>query len=145
MELDGKALRITPASFANAMELQTAVAEALKGTKLDLSGLAGAGLDSEIEDLAGPIGTMVSGVLSVITSKRVENALFECCKTALIGDDKITRDFFEDPEKRELYYPIMTEVVKVNLGPFFKRLGSLFGGAEGMLSAFLKLKSTSSS
>lgn len=141
MELNGKELRVTVASFARAMELQTAVAEALKGTKLDLTGLSSAGLESEVEDLAGPINTMLTGILSVITSKRVENALFECCTTALWGDEKIDRAFFEPEDRRELYFPIMTEIVKANLGPFFKRLGSLFGGAEGLLSGFLKLKS----
>lgn len=141
MDLAGKNLRITPASFAGALELQAAVAEALKGTKLDLGGLTNATMESDVSDLAGPLETLAGMVLSVITSKRVENALFDCCKTVLWGEDKVDRDFFEDIEHRELYFPIMTEVVKANLGPFFKRLGSLFGGAEDLLSGFLKSKS----
>ena len=66
--------------------------------------------------------------LSVITSKRVKDALFKCAEKALVGADKVDRSFFESVENREFYYPIMTEVIKVNLGPFFKSLGSLFGG-----------------
>jgi hypothetical protein len=79
--------------------------------------------------------------LSVITSKRVNQALFKCCETALLGDDKIDRNFFESVENRELYYPIMVEVIKVNLGPFFKKIGSLFGGQGNILAGFLKSKS----
>lgn len=142
MELAGKRLLVTPGNFAAAMELQAAVAEALKGTKLDLGGLAGAGLETDIADLAGPLDTILNSLLSIVTSKRVEAALFDCAKTVVWGEDKITRDFFESIENRELYFPIMTEVVKANLGPFFKRIGSLLGGAEGMLSGFLKSKST---
>jgi len=129
------------------MELQDAVGEALKGSKVDLRGVAGLTgggaslLDADVGELSGPIETIAGMVLSVVTSKRVKEALFKCSEKALYGTDKVDRDFFEKVENRELYYPIMTEVVKANLGPFFKRIGSLFGGPGNLLSNFLKSKS----
>jgi hypothetical protein len=130
------------------MELQDAVGEALKGSKMDFRGLGsvlGDGgienvLDGDIGELSGPIESIIGMVLSVVTSRRVKNALFKCAEKALMGEDKINRDFFDAVENREFYYPIMTEVIKVNLGPFFKSLGSLFGGPGNLLSNFLKSK-----
>ena len=144
MELNGKRFICQPAGFEAAMELQEAVAEALKGNKLDLGGLTGEKasnlLETDIGELSGPLETIIGMVLSVITSKRVKAALFVCCEKVLVGDDKVNKDFFELVDNRELYYPIMTEVVKVNLGPFFKRVASLFGGHGSLISAFLKQK-----
>jgi len=144
-QLNGKRFLINPAGFEDAMELQEAVAEALKGSKLDLKGItsadAGNLLETDISELSGPLETVIGMALSVITSKRVKTALFKCCEKVLLGDDKVNRDFFENVDNRELYYPIMMEVVKVNLGPFFKRIGLLFGGQGGPLSLFLKSKS----
>lgn len=152
MELNGKRLIITPASFDDAMELQDAVGEALKGTKMDFRGISGlfgkedkkegSILDADLGELSGPIETIAGMVLSVVTSKRVKDALFKCAEKVILGNDKVDRDFFETVENRELYYPLMTEVIKVNLGPFFKRIGSLFGGPGNLLSGFLKSKST---
>lgn len=144
-QLEGKRLLITPASFEDAMDLQEAVADSLKGSRLDfkgLNGLAGDNLmETDLQELSGPIETIVGMALSVITSKRVKASLFKCCERVVYGDSKVDRDFFESVENRELYYPIMTEVVKVNLGPFFKRLGLLFGGQGNLLSRFLTSKS----
>ncbi len=147
LQLNGKRLIVTPAGFADAMELQGAVAEALKGSKLNLAGIdLGGGvagvLESDLSDVSGPLESLAGMVLGVVTSKRVENALFKCAEKVLWGDDKVNRDFFEPVDNRELYYPIMVEVVKANVGPFFRKLGSMFGEAGGLLSSFLKSKST---
>ena len=147
MDINGKRFIVQPAGFEDAMELQEAVADALKGAKLDLNGvseaLANGGdiLEADVGKLSGPLESIIGMALSVITSKRVKQALFKCCETVIVGDDKVNRDFFEKVENRELYYPIMMEVVKVNLGPFFKRIGSLFGGPGSLITAFLKSKS----
>lgn len=148
MELNGKRFIVQPAGFEDAMELQEAVADALKGAKLDLNGvsdaLANGGdiLEADVSKLSGPLESIIGMALSVITSKRVKQSLFKCCdKIVLVGDENVNREFFENVDNRELYYPIMMEVVKVNLGPFFKRIGSLFGGPGSLITAFLKSKS----
>lgn len=148
VQLNGKRLLITPASFEDAMELQDAVGESLKGTKLDFKGLTGLGtgngadiLGADISELAGPLETILGMGLSVITSKRVKAALFKCAEKAIYGDAKVDRDFFENVDNRELYYPIMMEIVKVNLGPFFKKVSSLFTGPGNLFQKFLQSKS----
>jgi len=148
MELNGKRFIVQPAGFEDADELQTAIMEGLKGSKIDLSGLSEALaegeniLEADIGKMSGPIESIIGMALSVCTSKRVKQALFKCCdKIVLVGDENVNREFFENVDNRELYYPIMMEVVKVNLGPFFKRIGSLFGGPGSLITAFLKSKS----
>lgn len=57
---------------------------------------------------------------------------------ALLGTEKIDRDFFEAAEHRELYYPIMYEVITVNVGPFLKGLASKFGALAGIAKSIPK-------
>lgn len=145
VQVNGKRLLITPAAFEDAMELQDAVGNALKGAKLDLKGLdnvdASKLLETDVSTLSGPLESIIGMALSVVTSKPVRAALFKCCEKAVYGEDRVTREFFEAEANRELYYPIMVEVVKVNLGPFFRKVSSLFMGHGGMLQRFLASKS----
>lgn len=115
--MDG--LRITPASFADAMTLQKAMMKAIKGSNVELPG-------STKDDIS--LSGFIDALASTISSDEVESALFKCAEKAIYNDQKITRDFFEPVENRELYYPIMLEVVKENIGPFTKKIVSLFSG-----------------
>jgi hypothetical protein len=129
MNINGKELMISPASFSDAMALQKAIGRALKGTKLELP-------DSVTTDVSPEkLGDIIGAVLNVATSDDVEAALFACASRAVYGADreKISRDFFETLENRELYYPIMVEIIKVNIGPFFKGLVSKFAAAGALL------------
>ena len=132
MQLNGMELKITPASFSDAMALQKAIGRALKGTKFTMPTMvkdAKGDIDlgkSDI-DLVGVIDL----VLGVAVSDEVQACLFACSARALLGQDKIDADFFEKVEHRELYYPIMVEIIKVNVGPFFKGLASKFGALVG--------------
>jgi hypothetical protein len=132
MQLNGMELKITPASFSDAMALEKAIGRALKGTKFTMPTIIqdGAGkvdLEKSDIDLVGVIDL----VLGAAVSDEVETCLFSCAQTALLGTSKIDRDFFEKVEHRELYYPIMVEIIKVNVGPFFKGLASKFGALAG--------------
>jgi hypothetical protein len=121
MQLNNKELRITAGSFADAMALQKAIGRALKGSKLELP-------ESMTVDMApDKLGDIIGAVLGVATSDEVEACLFACSARAVLGQDKIDRDFFENVDNRELYYPIMVEIIKVNVGPFIKGLASKFG------------------
>lgn len=132
MKIGNKELRITPASFDDAMALQKAVGRSLKGSKIEIPG----SLDDEVtSDLLSDIVNMV---LSVAVDDEVEAALFTCCERALIGEEKIDRDYFEDADNRQYFYPIMIEILKVNLAPFFKNLLSSFGVTAKKLTDFLK-------
>lgn len=122
MQINGKELMITPASFSEAMALQKAIGRALRGTKLELPENMTAQIDPST------FGDIIGAVLGVATSDDVEAALFACSSRALYGPTKepVNRDFFEKVENRELYYPIMIEIIKVNVGPFFKSLISKY-------------------
>lgn len=129
MQLNGKNLTVTPGSFSEAMALQKAIGRALKGTKLELP-------ESSTIDLSpDKIGDILGMVLGVATSNEVEDCLFACSARAVLGQDKIDRDFFEKVENRELYYPIMVEVIKVNVGPFIKGLASQFGALGALVTS----------
>ncbi len=129
MKFDKKKLRITLSSFEDAFELQDSIARALKGNGLDIP---------EGKDVDINISTFLDAALSTIANKEVRICLFKCAEKALYGEDKIDNDFFEAKENRELYYPIMMEILKENVGPFMNGLLSLFGGIGGNLKNFLK-------
>jgi len=115
--MDG--LRITPASFSDARALERAITKAIKGSNIEIPG-------SIKEDIK--LSGFIDAIASTISSEEVENALFKCAEKAIYKDQRINRDFFEPVENRELFYPIMAEVVKENVGPFMKRIASLFPG-----------------
>lgn len=135
MQLNGKELRITPASFSDASALQKAIGRALKGSRFDLSSLPGS---SKEELPPGFLESAIGMILNVAVSDEVEEALFKCSERALLGTDVINRDFFEAAEHRELYYPIMYEVIAVNVGPFLRGLASKFGALAGIAKSIPK-------
>lgn len=137
MTVAGKELRVTPAPFADALALQKAVGRALRGNKIDLP-------ENLTADLSGgQISGIIDAILSVIVSDDVEECLFRCAQRALLGEQKIDRDFFERVENREHYYPIMYAIAEANLGPFFKVLTSGLGDLVGGAIENLKRKSSS--
>ena len=120
MQIKGSELKITPAGFSDALALEKAIGRALKGTRLELPETVTAEISPDMfSDIAGAL-------LGVATSDEVESCLFKCAERALVGTDKVDRAFFEDIDNRQYFYPIMVEVIKVNVGPFFKGLGSQF-------------------
>jgi hypothetical protein len=126
MKIKGVELRVTPASFELADELQNEVMRALE--KSDIT------LDTEID------ANILNPLLSVAGSKEIKKLLFECCKTVLFGEETVNKDFFEKVENRELFYPIMIEVMRVNLLPFFQGLLSQFQGGGGILESIMQKK-----
>lgn len=135
MTIDGKELRITPTSFDEAMDLKDAIEIAIKGGQLNIS------TDILEKDLSeSDFGNILKTVLSVDCSKEIRACLFKCAERAVLGTDKITRDWFEDVNNRQYYYQIMFEVMRVNLSPFFAKIFSLFSGTEGKIGNILKSK-----
>lgn len=128
------------------MALQKALGRAIQGQRLDFGGVSSdiikkdstGKLDVASIDLSGAGGiatTILNLLLGPACSDEVEAAAMACAKKWYTesGKDPIDRDFFEKPEHRELYYPIMVEVIKVNCGPFIKGLVLSFGGLGAML------------
>ncbi len=135
MQITGQELKITQSSFADAKALEKAIGRALKGN-------GSISLPGSLEDEATPdtMSTIIDAVLSVAISDEVERALFKCAERALVGTEKVDQDFFEKAENREHFYPIMIEIIKVNVAPFFKNLLSQFGDLIPNLGNFLKSK-----
>jgi hypothetical protein len=131
-KMDKSLLEITLASFESAMDLQDAIVGALRGNgmNVDLSE------NAAIENME--IGGFLDAALSVIGDKRVRSALFDCSRSAIYDKKQIDLDFFEN--NRELYYPIMVEILKANIGPFVSGLISSLSAAGVNLENFQKQK-----
>jgi hypothetical protein len=131
-KMDKSLLRITLGSFEEAIDLQDAIVGALRGNgmNVDLSE------NAAIENME--IGGFLDAALSVIGDKKVRAALFECAGRAEYNNQKINIDFFEN--NRELYYPIMIEILKANVGPFVGGLISSLSEAGVNLENFQKQK-----
>lgn len=139
MKFNKNKLQVTPSSFRDALQLEKAIAKAISASSLKI------GFDSlDANDIANAeisddtLGEVIKTMLTVVVDDSVEKALFDCAKKANYDKEKITEDFFENVENRELYFPIMIEIVKVNVGPFVKSLFSQFGGLIGNLKGILK-------
>ena len=141
MLIEGKELTITPAGFADVFALKRALALAVKrdGINFDMGGFS---IDEEnpAKSQVGNIGEILDSILEVATDPDVQKWLFKCCERVLYGKYKVDKDFFEESENRQYYYPIMIEVIKVNLSPFFGKLGSLFANLPGVTELFQKQK-----
>jgi hypothetical protein len=131
MGFDKAKLKISMASFRDATALKNALALALKGNGLKLP--------DSVESEGLEVDTLIDSMMSVIADDKIMDTLFQCSKKALYNDNKVDEDFFDKSEEnRELYFPIMIEVIKKNVGPFVKGLLSSFGEVGGKLKNFLK-------
>ena len=143
MTIKGKKLIITPSTFDEATDLKDAVENAIKEGRLCIdikdSSIDNLSLDSITPD---SFTSLLNVILTLDSGKRVRQCLFVCAERAVLGEDKIDKDFFETVENREYYYKIMLEVLKVNLFPFFKGLSLKLKdlGIWGMIKNILKQK-----
>jgi len=153
MKISGVEIHIELAEFRDALALQKALGRSLKGQKLDLAGVSSdvikkddsGNIDVSSVDLSGAGGiatTILNLLLGPVCSDEVESAALACAKKCYVEStrDPINMDFFDKPENRELYYPIMVEVIKANCGPFIKGLVSSFGDLGAILGKGLTRK-----
>lgn len=115
-----KKFRIQVGSLLDCTVLKLAVIKALKaeGVKIDLSGWKA----GEV----GDISFLTNAALGVLGDEKIEKALYALGKNCLIGEDenavKISEEFFEPPENRKYYYPVMAKILTENLAPFIEGL-----------------------
>jgi hypothetical protein len=148
MTFEKTLLVVTPASFDISNNLKNAITQAIYRSPLKiriptsvLDIKSEEDLELTADDLNDDsIGEIVKVFLSMSHSRDVERCLWECCGRAVYDKAKVNKDFFEKVENREFYYPIMMEVVKVNVGPFIKGLLSQFGDVFGQIKSFLGSK-----
>ncbi len=138
----GIELNVTPASFNEVMALKETIVKKLEenGIKIDLSSVDIS--SDKLSDMeVGEIGWIVEPVLKLATDSEIRKHLFKCAERAMFGKNKIDADLFEKVENRRYYYPIMMEVLKVNISPFFGLASSVFSSLPGLTDLFQKLKS----
>jgi hypothetical protein len=140
--IDGKELIVTPASFAEAMAMQEVIAKALqeKGIKIDLSSVDITEKNLKKMEL-GDVGWVLDPILTLTTDSEIRKHLFVCAERAMFDKSKVNADLFEESENRKYYYPIMMEVLKVNIAPFFGLASSLFKNLPGLTDMLQKLQS----
>jgi len=119
---NGAKIIINVALFRETVALKNAISRALKGIKFDFKSFDLQNMSSlNVEEIIEPI-------LSVDSSEEVLKCLFKCLKKSNYDGEKITEETFDDPENRADYYPIMIEVIRLNLLPFAPR--GFFGSSE---------------
>jgi len=105
----GLTLRIQPASFAKAKQLFDAVSVEIKDQNMDAT--------QEID-----INFIKGVLLGLVSSPKVEAALWVCMENCLYKNERITVSTFEDMDARADYLEICYEVAKENVYPFMKNL-----------------------
>jgi len=142
MDLDGKELIVQPSSFKNGMNLKRVISKALRadGITFDLKDITINNDDLMKSDIGkDTLGSLIENLLAVITDEKIEDVLFKCCDTVVLLDKELVNiAFFEKVENRQYYYPVMVEVLKVNLSPFFGKISSMFPGVEELMQKFQK-------
>ena len=134
-------VRIQVGSFINCSLLKLALIKALKesGIKIDLSGWSLD--DGEI----GDISFITDAALGLLSNTALEKAIMVLGKDCLIGDNEdatpVNDAFFEPPENRKFYYPVILLILKENLAPFMEGLSfkslippDLLGKLQGLMS-----------
>ncbi len=126
MKVLDRELIIKEGSLEEAFNLKDAIFEALQGkanvkfTDDDFANIFNSELSGE------NIGAIADMLMSVISNHKVRESLFTLCNKCFIGEGSektvITKDFFEPVENRGYFYPVMLEVSKANIFPFFRGL-----------------------
>lgn len=119
----------TPITLKSGATLTIGIAPFLAGTKLIRTisrELALVKVDFDLDTLNGvgakDISTLKNALFTLLASEAVEHAIMECAKKSLYNGQGITAGTFESEEARPDYLPVMAEVVKANLRPFFSGL-----------------------
>lgn len=136
----GAKLAMQPAQWQIVGTLRRTLANQLKAVKLEFSPSLVQGFMAVAvnKDLAGPaktaalltalgvedVDTVKNTIFQLIGSEGLEAAMFDCMNSCTYNGARITQETFEPEGAREDFYPIVWEVLKLNLRPFFKGLAS---------------------
>lgn len=121
----GRELKITPAVFTDASALYKSIA--LEGSLLRFD-------PKEKID----VNLIKDGFCVLISSDRIEKAVWKCFERSTYNGLKITQDTFEDEKAREDYFTICKEVALVNVAPFLKGLSVEFDQVRAVIQGFIQ-------
>lgn len=126
----GRTLVVTIATFTLANKLKCVVAAELLRVDVSIEGIQ---LGMDIRNLPpGVFNSLKNAALVCLSSKAIEDAVFECAAVSTIEGAKVDRKFsFNDPEARGDFLPTGWEVMIAHVAPFFAgvNLSSLIGSA----------------
>jgi len=112
----GAMLELKAASFSAGMKLFKTIAAELKGVDIELGGL-------DLKEVgAKDINSLKNVIFQLLASDAIEAAFFDCAKKSLHNGQSIVRMTFEPETARGDYLPVVWEVVKFNIAPFFSGL-----------------------
>lgn len=112
----GAELQIQLGSFASGTRLLQTVARTLASVEIDFD-------MSDLKDIgAKDINSLKNVFLALLASEAVERDALECAKKCLYNKERIVTGTFEPETARADYIPVMVEVMKANLRPFFSGL-----------------------
>ena len=109
----GITLRVQAASFRKAKNLFDEVSKEIKSIHFDPK--------QEFD-----INFVKNALLGVISSEKIEVALWPCMESCLYGNQKVSADLFESIDARADFLEVCMEVAKENVLPFTKNLSSKF-------------------
>lgn len=116
----GAKLLVSMVPFDDALALQRALANALKGIPLTA------------DVFEKDITQLKDAVLSVVSSVEVTDVLHRCMARSTYNNIRLTKDLFDDPKLaeqiRQDYYSICWRVIEVNCKPFFFQIFSKLKG-----------------
>lgn len=113
---NGALLTVSLAPFADANRLLKAIARELAQVNFDLG-------DLDLKEISGKdINVLKNAVFQLIQSDLVEAAVLKCAEKCLYNNQRITADTFKEESDRQAYLPVVWEVMKANLSPFFAGL-----------------------
>lgn len=113
---NGALLTVSLAPFGDATRLLKAIARELTLVAFDLG-------DLDLKEISGrDINVLKNAVFQLIQSDAVESAVMKCAEKCLYNGERITGETFSKEADRPAYLPVVWEVIKVNLSPFFEGL-----------------------
>ncbi len=112
----GHTLELRSPDFGAAKNLAKAIARELRSVDVQLESM-------DIQAfLAKDVNAIKNVFLQVGSSDVVEQAVYACAVKSLLNGQKITPNLFEPEDMRQDYLPVVWEVMKFSLAPFFASL-----------------------
>lgn len=127
---NGVKVKVNPADFEDAMDLQAAIMDRISTAKFSLNL---GDFKDEKEDVDIDIADFIRMGMSVASSKEVREILFKCLARCTYDGQKITRNTFEDTEARKDFYEVSFACLKENVGHFIEPLISKLPKLSGLL------------
>jgi hypothetical protein len=113
---NGALLTVSLAPFTDANRLLKAIARELAQVNFDLG-------DLDLKEISGKdINVLKNAVFQLLQSDAVETAVMKCAEKCLYNNERITSETFSKEDDRPAYLPVVWEVMKANLSPFFAGL-----------------------